>query len=58
MDTRELEIVSNRLKGVAGILLMISQSPDDSLVWREWVFDLLYEEVKESVEKIREIQKM
>lgn len=55
MNKIEMEKTINSLKGVAGILLAISQAPEETIVWREWVYDLLYEEVRGSVEKLEEL---
>lgn len=52
MNNEELETISNSLKGVSSILLMMSEAPDGSMIWHEWSLDLLYREVNSCVERL------
>lgn len=52
---KELEKVNCSLKGVASILLMMSEVPSGSMVWSEWALDLLYEELKECINMLETV---
>lgn len=51
-ELEKLETISNSLKGVCSILLMMSEAPDGSMIWPEWSMDILYKEVSGCIEKL------
>jgi len=53
---KELEKVNYSLKGVASILLMMSEVPYGSMIWSEWALDLLYRELKECINMLELLQ--
>lgn len=51
----ELEKTTNELKGVAGMLLMLSELPKGEFKWNEWVFYNMYRQLEESIFKLEAI---
>ena len=47
--------MTNSLKGVASVLSTMSEVPEGSMIWNEWVLHLLYKELKENIKKLEEI---
>lgn len=54
MDDR-MENVISTLKGVASILVTMSEAPKGDVEWNEWALHLLGEEVSECVRLLEEI---
>ena len=52
MNKIELEKTSNELKGVAGTLLMMSEIPEGTYRWSEWVHYNLYRKLQECIERL------
>lgn len=43
----EMEETTNSLKGVASVLLTMSEVLNGSMIWNEWALHLLYKELAE-----------
>lgn len=55
MNKIELEKVSNEIKGVAAMLLMMSEIPEGTYQWSEWVHYNLFKQLEECIEKLETI---
>ena len=51
----ELEKTTNEIKGVAGMLLMMSEIPEGTYQWGEWVHYNLFRQLEECIEKLKAI---
>lgn len=55
MNKMELEKTTNEIKGVASLLLMMSEVPDGDYKWHEWAFYDLFWKLEECAEKLEAI---
>lgn len=55
MNKIELEKITNEIKGVAGMLLMMSEIPEGTYQWGEWVHYNLFKQLEESIGKLEAI---
>ncbi len=55
MNRIELEKTTNEIKGVAGMLLMMSEIPEGEYKWSEWVHYNLYRQLEACIEKLEEM---
>lgn len=55
MNRIELEKTTNEIKGVAGMLLMMSEIPEGTYQWGEWVHNNLFRQLEECIEKLEAI---
>lgn len=55
MNKIELEKTTNEIKGVAGMLLMMSEIPEGVYKWGEWVYYNLFLQLEACIEKLETI---
>lgn len=55
MNRIDLEKTTNELKGVAGMLLMMSEIPEGTYQWGEWVHYNLFRQLEDCISKLEAI---
>lgn len=55
MNKIELEKTTNEIKGVAGMLLMMSEIPEGTYQWGEWVHYNLFRQLEKCIVKLEAI---
>lgn len=55
MNRIELEKTTNEIKGVAGMLLMMSEIPEGTYQWGEWVHYNLFKQLEDCIKKLETI---
>ncbi len=55
MNKIELEKTTNEIKGVAGMLLMMSEIPEGTYQWGEWVHYNLFKQLEACIGKLEAI---
>ena len=55
MNKIELEKTTNEIKGVAGVLLMMSEIPEGTYQWSEWAHYNLFLRLEVCIEKLEAI---
>ena len=55
MNRIELEKTTNVLKGVAAMLLMMTEIPEGTYQWSEWVHHNLFRQLEDCIKKLETI---
>ena len=55
MNKIEMEKTLNELRGVASVLLMMSEMPKGDFQWQEWAFHNTFTKLEERIVRIEEI---